>query len=110
MVTFQKRDDDDDHEGAATAFFDTSEASRNICPWSCPWMQHAEYVSHLPKIKSPAAKTTVTEVLNVESGSSLSQIFFSCSSYMDLHLSDVTGGNPGEEEWAGRIFLTSQLM
>lgn len=27
----------------------------------------------------------------------------------DLHLSDVTGGSPGEEEWAGRIFLTSQL-
>lgn len=81
---FQNRDDADDHEGAATAFFDTSEASRNICLWSCPWMQHAEYVSHLPKIKSPAAKTTVTEervessdVLKVESGSSLSQILFS---------------------------------
>lgn len=50
-----------DHEGAATAFFDTSEASRNFYPCSCPWKQHAEYVSHLPKIKSPAARTTGTE-------------------------------------------------
>lgn len=50
---FKNRDDADDHEGAAAAFFDTSEASRNICPWSCPWMQHAEYVSHLLNHQQP---------------------------------------------------------
>lgn len=78
---FQNRDDADDHEGAATAFFDTSEASRNIYPWSCPWMQHTECVSHLPTVKSPATKMSVKSGEIRSSGSSLSQILISLSSY-----------------------------
>lgn len=53
---FQNRDGADDHEGAATAFFDTSEASRNICPWSWLWKQHAEYLSHLPRLNHQQPK------------------------------------------------------
>lgn len=77
-------------------------------------MQHTEYVSHLPKIKSPAAKTTVTEEWRAQKFCMWRQGLLKVKFYLhvhlkDLHLSDVTGVSPGAEEWAGRIFLTSQL-